>query len=106
MRTLDVLWGELVYAREQVLEIRRIRITPDALIGSPTTVPFTRERLRTMYLRAYPGGVVDAELGQTDRWRELLIHPVDWWDMLVEPEISALDMTGDIVRVWGVPVVR
>lgn len=102
---MQFVWGELLYAREQLLDVRRIRVTVDAIPGSPAVVPFTPERLRTMYLRAHPDGVV-AELAATDRWRELVIHPEDWHDLVLDSYTDYEGFEMNPERVFGVRVVR
>lgn len=104
---MQFVWGELLYAREQLLDVRRIRVTVDAIPGSPAVVPFTPERLRALYLRAHPDGVV-ADLVATDRWRELVMHPRDWHDLVLDSNdhFNELELNPNPERVFGVPVLR
>jgi hypothetical protein len=79
-----VIWLELEEARSKLLEIKWLRVTTDAIQGSPTTVPIAPERLRQHSLKAYPDGTVDHDPQTTDRWREIVVHPGDWLSMRAE----------------------
>jgi hypothetical protein len=111
MSLFDALRREICEAELEDREILRLRITPEAIAGSPVTVPVTPERARLLRLLMYPGETVDADPELVARFAlELLIHPRDWYALLcergrdghfvVEPSATA----ASVARVLGIPV--
>jgi hypothetical protein len=97
--------------------IVHIRVTTDALPGSPTSVPVTPERARTLgrliALRDPRGGeaTVAADPSDYERMLELLIHPQDWADVLRGADMFAGELApgmrpGEPDSVYGIPVSR
>jgi hypothetical protein len=75
---------EVYEARAALRPITHIRVTRDALAGTVAALPITPERARTIRLRAFPGGTVEADFGETERLLEIVIHPEDWRTLLTE----------------------
>lgn len=104
----ETIWKEIVDAESRLLEVRRIRVTPDAFAGSPVLAMIPPERLRKEALRAFPGGVVDADLEPMELWRKIIIHPRDWAEVLKELrpfswlEVETRD--GRVIRLFGIEV--
>ena len=112
MSVFRALYDERRYAREQLKDIVHIRVTADAFKGTVTAVPITPERARVLgKLLAVPGdgplaGTVVPHPGDYERMLEILVHPEDWRDLLVDAEAyTAVDL-GEIDRVMGIPVSR
>lgn len=81
MNVLEVIARELRAARESALELVRVRVTSDAIPGSPVAVPFTPERaraLRTYVVELEHIGALAGADPELERARELVIHPDDW----------------------------
>ena len=70
-------------ALKEALTVLHVRVTPDALEGSPVAVPITPERARRIKLIMLPGGAAEASPEVTERCREILLHPHDWATVLV-----------------------
>lgn len=67
---------EIESAWEQDRNVVQIRVTTDALEGTPTAVPLTPERLRALDLSpTFDSNVTPLEV---------LVHPRDWADALSE----------------------
>lgn len=105
-RAHETILKEIVDAESRLLEVRRIRVTPDAFAGSPVLAMIPPERLRKEALRAFPGGVVDADLEPMERWREIIVHPQDWAEVLREmTPVSGLETKGGrVIRLFGIEV--
>lgn len=89
----------------QLRPIIHIRITKDAIPGTPAAVPVTPERARTLgRLWALPDGSVDA--AYDGRALEVVIHPEDWSRLLTEKDamVGYAVQVGDPDRVLGIPV--
>lgn len=104
----EALRREMRAAALEDRPVRHIRITEDALRGSPVALPITPERQRTVgRLRAYPGGGVDADLAMACWELEIVVHPVDWYGVLAATALTG-ELADDLatgVRFWcGVPV--
>lgn len=85
--------------------IVQIRVTDDALRYSPVTVPLTPERARQFApMREYCGGGTDVDLAAIEALHEILLHPLDWADLLKDG--TAVEIAGEIDMVCGVRVVR
>lgn len=93
MSVLHVLEGELREARARQLQVARVRITDAALEGSPVTVLISPERARIARLSAR----------DLERVREIVIHPADWNEVLLEKHDGRYLVTAD--EVFGVAVV-
>lgn len=104
---LDVLRREVKEARVQLLTIKRIRICADAIAGTPAVVPIAPERLRLIALRETGAGVIADPVAQ-ERWREIVIHPEDWQDVLMEAKSfeRSVDLETGVERVFGIEVER
>lgn len=104
MSVLDALGREFDAAQRDDLEVRRVRVSRDAIPGSAVVVPLTPERLRVLVpLRETLAGVV-TDLEAFERWREIIIHPQDLERLLCE----CSDMAGLAVHpshVLGLPLV-
>lgn len=104
-----VLRREINYAREQDRPIVQVRVTADALRGSISTVPVSPERARVLgTLTMVPVGdegdsaVVGA--AENERLLEVIVHPEDWRDLLVEAgPLGALgaDDGGSVRTIFG-----
>lgn len=95
----------------------QVRVTTDALYGSPVLVPITPERARTLArlvaIHNWDDStyVVIADPGDYERAYEILLHPGDWVTLRTEPDVLA---TGTLSydprrsagawRAYGVPV--
>lgn len=95
----EAIHHALNQADEQLLEVVQVRVTPYAIKGALALVMLTPERARAWALIATPRGV-EPDLGKTDRWREIVIHPDDWFEFL--REVKAHHLPG---RVFGKRVV-
>lgn len=92
--------------------IVHIRITPDAIPGSPVAVPVTPERARTLgRLIALPTKdgepSVTADPSDYERMLELLLHPQDWAQAKQEANELAMSLSmrpGEPNRIYGIPV--
>jgi hypothetical protein len=111
MTVLDIIYRERQQARETGYKrIVHIRVTKDAILGAPTTVPVTPERARTLgrLLMVRSGGldgVVVADPSDYERMLELLIHPEDWAALLTEKTAFGYAVElGTIDHVMGIPV--
>ncbi len=95
---------ELHDAGMQDYEVVRIRVTHDAIGGAPVAMPLTPERARSVTLPARGGRMVPLELV-----REIVVHPDDWRDLLVDPAIRdqlPAGLNGPPTRIYGLPVVN
>ena len=109
---MSLIRGELNDAALGYQEIVHIRVTMEALLGSPVSVPVTPERARTLaQLRLLPNGAVVADPVSYERLLELLIHPADWVEVLKEAGAAgaavgavALGEPQAPTRVYGVAV--
>lgn len=108
---VEAIKREIWYAREQARPLLRIRVTTDALQGSPVAVPITPEQARQIRLVAVPlpegETAVEADPHVYMRALELIVHPADWSDVLAHP-IMRYVLPGDDGRIrefMGLPVV-
>ncbi len=90
--------------------IVHMRVTTDALPGSITSVPVTPERARALGrlllvpdANGQPLGVV-ADPMDYEKMLELLIHPADWHDLLLEKLPGGEYPPGLPTRIMGIPV--
>jgi hypothetical protein len=109
------LWRELNDAEARRLQIVQIRVSPAAIPGAPTTTMITPERIRAMrtYVIQLPGRDTPDAFPDPDaqeRWREIVIHPVDWQALLMEHALHGHYQPGtagvEPDRVFGIPVSR
>lgn len=109
MSVAALIFSERNQARERMRPIIHIRVTTDAIPGSPVAVPVTPERARTLgKIWAFPDGTVEAAFD--GRALELLVHPEDWYSLLKDMD-AARDYVvqfgvqpGEPDRVFGIPV--
>lgn len=84
----EALMREIDSATMLARPLLHIRVTTDALRGSPAAVPITPERARRVRLRAFEGrdgeAVVDGDPEVYLRSLEIVVHPADWADVLAE----------------------
>lgn len=120
MRVSEVLARELreLRARDNARAlVIQVRVTPDALYGSPVLVPITPERARTLARLVAVHNwddhtyVVIADPEDYERAYEILLHPGDWVTLRTEPDVLATGMLSydprcraGAWRVYGVPV--
>lgn len=108
MDMLAAICREVQDADARMLKVVHVRVTPDAIPGSPVLVPFAPERLRLLaaHLVELPRGnaalVADPEAQQ--RWRELLLHTADWMAVLQDPHLPGDVVLDEPVTVMGIPV--
>ena len=109
MSTMETIWREVNDARSTGYQsIVHIRITTDALEGSPVTVPITPERARTIArLMIVKGHGVVADSMDYETKLELLMHPEDYMALLrdVDPMRYGIEI-GEPTRIMGIPVTR
>lgn len=91
--------------------IVHIRVTADALAGSVTSVPVTPERARVLgklLMIRSPGepldGAVIADPADAEALLELLMHPLDWAELLADLDAIGYVSLGEPIRVMGIPV--
>lgn len=107
MKIAALLEREAVEACIACRDIIQIRVTADALPGSPVALSLTPERVRQHALVGYTQGVI-ADLRWQDRTLEIIMHPDDWRDVLVDAELTRAyavrqSPKGD-TRLMGIPV--
>jgi hypothetical protein len=87
--------------------IVHIRVTVDALQGSPVSVPITPERARAIgRLMMVPGGSVVADPRDYETKLELLMHPADYCEVLKARPYFYHSFSGGVETVMGIPVER
>ena len=98
------LMREIASAQEQDRPLLHIRVTPDALRGTPASLPVTPERLRVLYPESVKLGLIENGL-VPHHGMELVVHPEDWRDVLkvVMPYASPTANRGD--EFMGYPVI-
>jgi len=86
-------------------EIVYIRVTRDAIPGSVTSTLIAPERLRLLAASLIRGkdDVLVADPDAQERWREIVIHPLDWADLHRDLEAAR---TGAITptSIMGIPI--
>lgn len=95
MGLIRAVHRELSAAHLRDLEVVQIRVTRDALAGSPVAVALTPERARE---RCTTAGEPDYE---AERWREILVHPDDWAATVRDALVN-----GVVTRMLGIEVVH
>lgn len=80
--------NEICGALEQGLKVAHIRVTADAIQGSPAALAMTPERARGVAVIEV-GGVVTADPEMVLHAAEVLLHPADF-DAIVERHLSYL----------------
>lgn len=109
MTMFDVLHREIVQAQERAVEVVQIRVSADAIPGSATTTMIAPERLRLLaaqqreFLHSEGGLTADPE--KQERWREIVMHPEDWRDVLTDPAVRQFG-GGVPTAIFGIPVVH
>lgn len=103
MKATAILQREIDSAGEQDREILHVRVTLDALRGSPASVPVTLERLRALdwdhegrHMHGRDGFASNASP------LELLVHPSDWSDALGEIPTPGDQVTPTMFRGYRV----
>jgi hypothetical protein len=84
---LVTLLDEVRCAQELDRPLSHIRVTVDALKGSPVLVPITPERARQIRLVAVEDRgefTVEADPEVWLRQLELLVHPADWMEVQID----------------------
>lgn len=115
MNIRDCLWNEIHEAKGEFLEVKWIRVTMEAIEGSPMTAPITPERLRLhAQIRVVRQDApseplcegVEHDPRAFEDWREIVIHPADWSAALREPpgQIDPLNFHRSPPTYYGVPV--
>lgn len=109
---IRLLWGEIQDARAQDRPIVQIRVTADAIHGAPTSTRMTPERARARAAKAVEikDGPVAIASAESERWLELVIHPEDWRDLLIQEREPTsplfFDTTTGVRKVFGIDVVE
>lgn len=108
MNVIDAIYHELREAQAAMLDVKRVRVSVDALRGSVVTVPLSRDGIEEfggIVKFATPSGVlVQHPSSQSESWREVLIHPFDWDEARKSHHavLGAIEPT----QAWGLPVVH
>lgn len=107
--SLEAIHREIHDARATGYQhIVHIRVTTDALQGSPVTVPITPERARAIgRLMMVQGHGVVADPMDYETRLELLVHPQDYSDLLKDVDLMRYGVQiGEPMRIMGIPVSR